>query len=157
MKSLCLLRHAKTERDSPTGRDFDRSLDERGQADAERMGKEIVDLGLWFDMVLASPARRAVETVQRLAGIDATWDERIYNATTGELLGLVQDVADDVERLLMVGHNPGFEELASLLAGRPIGLPTGALVELELPIDRWRDAGNERGTLSRLITPKDLG
>ena len=155
MKSLTLLRHAKTERESLTGRDFDRSLDDRGQADAKRMGEEIRHLGLSFDRVLASPARRVVETVESVGGLQPEWDEQIYNASTGELLAIAQAV-NNAERLMLVGHNPGFEELASMLIGAPIAMPTGALVEIELPIEHWRDVGSERGRLVRFVKPKEL-
>ena len=155
MKSQSLYRHAKTEKDSSTGRDFDRALTDRGQSDAARVGAEMRDLGLSFDLVLASPARRAVETVAGAKVASPSFDERIYDASTGQLLKIVQGVADGVERLLLVGHNPGFEELASMLAGKPIGLSAGALVEIELPIDSWRDAGNDRGRLVYFISPKE--
>jgi phosphohistidine phosphatase len=155
MKSLTLLRHAKSERESPSGSDFDRSLDERGREDAARIGQELRHLGLSYDRVLASPAKRVVETLEAVGSIGAEWNERIYNASTGELLAIVQGV-DDAERLLMIGHNPGLEELASILSGSPIAMPTGSLVEIDLPIDGWRDAGNERGRLVRFLKPKDL-
>lgn len=155
MKSITLMRHARPERDSPTGRDFDRTLDERGRADAARLGREIREGGLEFGLVLVSPAQRAMETVEAVGGLAPTRDERIYNATAGELLGIVQDVAGEIDRLLLIGHNPGFEELASMLAGCPIGMSAGALVEIELPIDNWRDAGTARGHLVRFINPKE--
>lgn len=155
MKSLTLLRHAKSEQDSPDGSDFARSLNERGRADAERMGEEIRTLGLSYDLVLASPAQRVVETLEGV-GLPARFDERIYNASTGELLGIVQQADDSVGRLMLVGHNPGFERLASRLSGETLDFPTGALVEIELPIDRWSDGGREAGRLVRFLRPKEL-
>ena len=154
MRSLTLLRHSKPERDSATGRDFDRQLTEQGRSDAERLGGEIRGLGLDYDLVLASPAMRAVQTAEGV-GLKARLDERIYNASTGELLALIQQVASEVGRLMLVGHNPGFEELASMLTGSPIAVSAGALVEIELPIDEWSEAGRERGRLVRVINPKD--
>ena len=155
MKSLTLFRHAKTERGSTTGRDFDRQLAERGRVDAPRMGDEIRKLGLGYDLVLCSPAARAAETAE-LAGLDSRFDQRIYDATTGDLLALVQGADDTVGRLMMVGHNPGFEQLASRLLGYFMEMPTGSLVEIELPVDSWRDTGSSGGRLARLIKPKDL-
>jgi phosphohistidine phosphatase len=155
MKSLTLLRHAKTERESVSGRDFDRRLNERGEQDAVRMGDEIRAQRLKYDLWLSSPAQRAVETAE-LAGLAPHFDERIYDATAGKLLAIVQEQDDHSDRLLMVGHNPGFEQLASLLIGSSIELPTGSLAEIELPIDRWRDAGTVSGELRRLIKPKEL-
>ena len=98
MKRLTLLRHAKSETDSPTGSDFDRSLNLRGRADARRMGQEIRNLELRFDLVLASPARRVAETVAGVGGLSPQFDGRIYNASTGQLLEIVQSVDDALER-----------------------------------------------------------
>ena len=153
MKRLTLFRHAKTEPDSASGEDFDRRLAERGRADAARMGEEIRMLGLGFDLVLASPAVRAVETAE-LAGLPARHDQRIYDASAGELLAIVQETANDVDRLMLIGHNPGFERLASRLAGGPVDMPTGSVVEIELPIDKWNAAAS--GRLIRFLTPSEL-
>jgi phosphohistidine phosphatase len=157
MKRLTLLRHAKSERDSPSGRDFDRSLNDRGRADSKRMGQEIRDLDLAFDLVLASPAQRVVETVEGVGGLSAQFDERIYDASTRQLLDLVQSTDDDVESLMLVGHNPGFERLAARLTDEEVDdVPTTALVEIELPIDHWRDADEGGGRLVRFIKAKEL-
>ena len=156
MKSLALFRHAKTERDSATGRDFDRALTDRGRSDAERVGAEIQRLGLHCDLVLASPARRSVETVEHAGIPSPSFNERIYDAPAGQLLELVRNVDDGVERLMMVGHNPGFERLASRLAGNDIEMPTGSLIVIDLPIERWADADQESGRLVRFITPREL-
>jgi phosphohistidine phosphatase len=157
MKRLTLLRHAKSERDSSTGRDFDRSLNDRGRADSKRMGREIRDLGLKFDLVLASPAQRVVETVEGLGGISPQFDERIYDASTRQLLDLVQSTDDHVGSLMLVGHNPGFERLAARLTDEEVDdMPTTALVEIELPIDHWRDADEGSGRLIRFIKAKEL-
>jgi phosphohistidine phosphatase len=155
MKNLTLFRHAKTERDSATGRDFDRRLAERGERDAPRMGEEIRKLGLSYDLVLSSPAARAAETAT-LAGLDPRFDQRIYDALAGELLAIVQQSEDPVERLMMVGHNPGFERLASRLLGQQLEMPTGSLVEIHLPIDNWSDAADGSGRLVRFLKPKEL-
>ncbi|HYC94409.1 MAG TPA: histidine phosphatase family protein [Sphingomicrobium sp.] len=155
MKSLTLFRHAKTERDSSTGRDFDRQLAERGERDAARMGEEIRKLGADFDLILSSPAARAVQTAE-LAGLAPRFDERIYDAPVGQLLAIVREVDPSVRRLLMIGHNPGFERLASRLSGGEIEMPTGSLLEIELPGDRWQDAGTGDGKLVRFLKPKEL-
>ena len=155
MKSLTLFRHAKTERDAESGRDFDRRLAERGQRDAKRMGAEIVELGLNFDLALSSPAARAAETSE-IAGLSPRYDQRIYEASARELLGIVQEADNEVARMIMIGHNPGFEQLASSLLGHPVDMPTGALVEIELPVDRWNDTGGATGRLARFISPKEL-
>lgn len=155
MKSLTLIRHAKTERDSTSGRDFDRRLIKRGQEDSKRMGEEFRKLGLEFDLVLSSPAARAAETAE-LAGLTSRFDERIYDAASSELLAIVQSVDNEIERLAMVGHNPGFERLASRLIGQIVEMPTGSLVEVEIPVDRWAELDDGNGRLVRFIKPKEL-
>lgn len=155
MKRLTLFRHAKTERDSTTGRDFDRQLTERGERDSSRMGEEIRKQSVDFDLILSSPAVRAAQTAE-LAGLAPHFDESFYNASAGQLLAIVQEAKDSVERLLMIGHNPGFERLASQLIGEEVEMPTGALMEIDLPIDRWRDAGSTKGVAVRLLKPKEL-
>ncbi|MCL6698527.1 histidine phosphatase family protein [Sphingomonas sp. NSE70-1] len=155
MKSLTLFRHAKTERDSDTGRDFDRRLIERGQQDAKRIGEEMRALDLEYDLVISSPAARAAETAE-LAGLDVRFDERIYDAATSELLALVQSAPEEVGRLAMVGHNPGFERLASRLTGQDVEMPTGSLIEIGIPVDRWADVTEATGRLVRFIKPKEL-
>ena len=155
MKSLTLFRHAKTERDSTSGRDFDRRLNERGERDAPRIGEEIRNLGLGYDLILSSPAARAAETAQ-LAGLSPRYDQRIYDASTGELLSIVQEVDNGVGKVMMVGHNPGFERLASKLLGHAVEMPTGSLVEIELPIDNWNETGGSVGRLARFLRPREL-
>jgi phosphohistidine phosphatase len=155
VRRLTLYRHAKTERDAPGGRDFDRRLTERGRDDAARLGREIGDLGLGFDRILVSPARRAVETAEG-AGLAAIRDERIYNASPDELLAIVEDAGDQVGSLMLIGHNPGFERLASRLVGERVEMPTGSLVEIELPGDSWNEAVRAIGRPVRFLKPKEL-
>ena len=153
MKSLTLFRHAKTERESASGRDFDRRLEERGRRDADRMGTEIREQELEYDLVLSSPAARAAETAQ-LAGLSPRFDERIYDASAGELLAIVQSADDSIDRLMLIGHNPGFERLASRLTGQDMDMPTGSLLEIQLPIESWAEAAS--GSPVRFLKPKEL-
>jgi phosphohistidine phosphatase len=155
MKSLTLFRHAKTERESPTGRDFDRRLDDRGRRDAPRIGEEIRKLDLDYDLTLASPAARAAETAT-LAGLMPRYDQRIYEASADDLLAIVQQADQQLGRLMLVGHNPGFERLASKLLGHDVEMPTGSLVEIKLPIDRWSEAEWGSGRLDLFLKPKLL-
>jgi phosphohistidine phosphatase len=155
MKSLTLFRHAKTERDSTSGRDFDRRLIERGQNDSKRMGEEIRSLGLEFDLTLSSPAARAAETAE-LAGLTPRFDERIYDAASSELLAIVQSADNGAGRIALVGHNPGLERLASRLIGQFVEMPTGSIIEIAVPVDRWGDVDDGNGRVVRFIKPKDL-
>ena len=164
MKTLTLLRHAKTERDSPDG-DFERSLTDRGRADADRMGRAIRKLGLHFDLVLASPAKRVVETLSGLGKLKPQYDERIYNASSKQLLDVIRSADDDADSLLLVGHNPSMERLAAQLTvddqdglrGRLVEkYPTAALAVIELPIEHWHDMADHKGRVVRFVRPRDL-
>ena len=169
MKILTLLRHAKSGWDDPVARDFDRPLNPRGRRAARIVGAEMKAQGLAFDLVLASPARRVVETLEEaMAGfgaIEADYDERLYLAPAAVLLDIVRHAPDRVERLLIVGHNPGFEELALRLARRDgdrlrgeveVKYPTGTVAEIELPAGRWAEVREGTGRILRFIRPRDL-
>jgi phosphohistidine phosphatase len=169
MKTLTLLRHAKSGWDPPVARDFDRPLNARGRKAARAMGREMRRLGLGFDLVLASPAVRVTETLTELAqgygaAVETSFDETIYLAPVETLLALVRATDDSDGRLLLVGHNPGMEQLALLLSGAgPLRdevaakYPTGALAEIALDTNHWRDARPGEGRLDRFIRPRELG
>jgi phosphohistidine phosphatase len=168
MKTLTLLRHAKSSWGDPALADFDRRLNARGQAAARAMGREMRRLGLGFDRVLASPAARVIETLRELAqgyggAVPTDCDDRLYLASAERLLAIVREADDKAHRLLLAAHNPGLEQLALLLA-RPGGTreliaakyPTGALAELRFDAARWRDVAPGDGILARFIRPRDL-
>lgn len=168
MKTLTLLRHAKSSWDDPSRSDFDRPLTERGRTAARRMGREMHRLGLAYDLILASPAARVTETLNELAqgyggAVATVQDERIYLAAPQTLLTLVRAANDGSSRLLLAGHNPGLQMLA-LTLGRAGGLhdliaakyPTGALAELSFAVSRWADITSSTGELTRFIRPRDL-
>ena len=106
-------------------------------------------------MVLSSPAARAAETAER-AGLRARFDERIYDASAGDLLANVHETHDKVSRLALIGHNPGFERLASRLLGGFVEMSTGSLIEIALPIEHWEEAGHGNGRLIHFLRPKEL-
>ena len=170
MKTLTLLRHAKSNWDDPAMRDFDRPLNRRGRAAARAMGREMRALKLGFDAVVASPAVRVVETLAGLAegygrDLHPAYDARIYLASEETLLDIARETDDRHSRLLLLGHNPGFELLALSLAKEDGDeararlaekYPTAALAEISLPIPHWRDAETQSGVLTRFIRPRDL-
>ncbi len=168
MKTLTLLRHAKSAWDDPVARDFDRPLNKRGRRAARTIGREMRAQGLEFDQVIASPAVRVVETLADVADgygrdLGAAFDKRVYLATKETLLELVHEAREGAERLLIVGHNPGLETLALLLTGSgelraelAIKYPTATIAVIELPVDRWQDVAGGIGTLTRFIRPRDL-
>jgi phosphohistidine phosphatase len=167
MKTLTLLRHAKSGWDDPSLSDFARPLNARGRDAARAMGRELRALGLAWDRIIASPAARVTETIDGLregyGPIAPVYDEAIYLASLDALLDIVRATDDACASLLVVGHNPGMERLALLLSrGGPLHdevalkYPTGALAEIGFAIDHWRDVGESGGTLARFLRPRDL-
>ncbi len=169
MKTLTLLRHAKSGWDDPVRRDFDRPLNPRGRRAARTVALEMKARGLGFDLVLASPARRVIETLEEVAAgfgaIDPQFDQRLYLASAATLLEMVRATPDDVGRLLLVGHNPGLEELALCLSSRDgaglrgeveVKYPTGTVAGIELAVEHWAEVDEGSGSLVRFIRPRDL-
>jgi len=169
MKTLTLLRHAKSGWDDPVSRDFDRPLNPKGRRAAAMMGRHLRSLGLHFDHVVASPAVRVEETLGEVAtGLGETlapaWDRRIYLASAATLLDVIHALPPEAERVLLVGHNPGLEELVLMLVPACTGClredveqkyPTASVVEMQLQ-GGWQDVGTGRATLLRFIRPRDL-
>ena len=142
MRELILLRHAHAEPAENGLADIDRPLSPHGLAEAEAAGRWLLEQRLVPDRVLCSPARRTRETLEAVLGltgyVEQRLDERVYDATPGTLAALV-DEQRDVERLLLVGHNPGLEQLAALMhsgmTGDYRGMPPGGIAVLTLPAD----------------------
>lgn len=161
MKTLLLLRHAKSSRKDNGVRDFDRPLNQRGLKAAPSIGKLIRKRKLQPDLVLSSPAERARQTTQLVfeaAGLktEARYDERIYEATGARLFEIVGQIEEDANVAMLVGHNPGFEELLEALTGEAHNLPTAALACIELNIEKWNKVRAGAGRLEWLLKPKEL-
>lgn len=170
MKTLILLRHAKSSWDDPIARDFDRPLNKRGRRAARTVGREMKARGLEWDRAIASPAVRVVETLADVSDgyggrIEPDYDDRVYLATVETLLDLLHEIDDSTKRLLLVGHNPGLESLALFLTRADgeglrgeieIKYPTATIAEIALPVEHWRDVGGGAGTVARFIRPRDL-
>jgi phosphohistidine phosphatase len=161
MKTLLLLRHAKSSWDDSTLRDFDRPLADRGRRDAPRIGKALKKQGPPPNLIISSPAARARETIEavvKAAGLAITpqFDEGIYGATSAELMKLIRRLPDSSNCAMLVGHNPTFEDLVSRLTGTQERMPTAALACIEFQVDRWADLEDGQGKLTSLLTPKQL-
>ena len=159
MRTLYLLRHAKSSWKDGSLSDFDRPLKERGREAAEVVGKRLANEKLKHPLVLCSPAVRARETAEIVLKsskikTDERFDERIYEASLRDLLQVVSDVPDDVQVAIMIGHNPGFEELLAYLTGEGRQLPTCALAKIKL--DSWENVRPGEGNLEWFVTPKEL-
>jgi phosphohistidine phosphatase SixA len=148
MRELILLRHAHAEPAAPGQADLDRPLSAEGLAEAEAAGRWLAEQRLVPDCVLCSPSRRSRETLEAVLGAIGYVDQRIepsiYDATPGTLISLA-DAHSQSTSLLMVGHNPGFEQLAALLhsgqSGDYRGMPPGGIAVLTLPADAALEPG----------------
>jgi phosphohistidine phosphatase len=168
MKTLTLLRHAKSDWHDVELRDFDRPLNARGARAAATMGRHLHALGLAFDTVVASPAVRVTETIDRFENgygeIAPAWDRRLYLASAQGLLDVVHGLPARAASALLVGHNPGLEELVLLLVADAGAMrdaveakfPTASVVEIAFDVDRWEDVAPASGELVRFIRPRDL-
>lgn len=167
MRQLLLLRHAKAVAGAV---DLDRRLSPAGQAAVAVMRSAMRDLGLAPDLVLVSPSRRTLETLEGLE----PWEDTplveqlggLYLATAPQMLSIINEVAETVRSVLLVGHNPGLEELANALAGGPgadtramdrlaEGFPTASLAEFSVP-GLWATLSPSSARLVRMIRPRDL-
>jgi len=161
MKTLMLLRHAKSDWDDQSLPDFDRPLANRGKRDAPRIGKAIKKRGLIPDLIVSSPAARARQTIESLVSaaefdVSPQFDESIYGATAADLMKLVRRLPDSNSCVLLVGHNPTFEQVVARLSGTVEHMPTAALACIEFQVDRWEDIDDGQGKLSCFLTPKQL-
>ena len=162
MRTLYLLRHAKSSWKDDSLRDFDRPLKGRGREAAEQIGKVLGAGKMGPLLVISSPAVRARETtliVLHSAGMDVEprFDERIYEADVPALLEVVWSIPDSSSSAMLVGHNPGFENLLSYLTGDDRHMPTCALARIEFAdAGSWRDVSERSGRLDWFVTPKDL-
>lgn len=144
MKTLFLLRHAKSSWKDDAQSDYDRPLNERGKRDAPSVGRFLRERSLQPDLVLSSSAKRARKTARSV--IDASgYDlelkltDELYLAAPEAYIHELSKLPDEVQSVLLVGHNPGLEELLAQVTGRHRPLPTAALAHIELPIEHWSE------------------
>ena len=162
MKTLLVLRHAKSSWNDPSIDDHDRPLNARGTHDAPRMGLLVRELQLAPDVIISSDAVRARVTAAAVAEALGSAEEirlerRLYLASPADIAAVVRSVPASATTAMIVGHNPGLEQLVERLTGESNELPTGALAQIALPIERWRDLKvSTRGKLIGLWRPKEL-
>jgi phosphohistidine phosphatase len=170
-KKLIILRHAKSGWDDPVARDFDRPLNARGDKAAQMMGVWMARNKVAPDHVIASPAVRVVETIDKLAAgfgtrIEVQWERRIYLASSATLMDVLREVDDQYQTVLIVGHNPGLEDLVLDMVPEGVDperralveakFPTAALAELTLSIDSWSAIDRNIARFDRFTRPRDL-
>jgi phosphohistidine phosphatase len=161
MKTLFLLRHAKSSWKDASVRDFDRSLNQRGLKAAPAVGRLMKKRKLQPDLVLSSPAERARQTttlvlVAAEIKTEVRHDERIYEATVARLFDVVSQIEDDASVAMLVGHNPGLEELLAALTGEACSMATASLACVELDIEKWNKVRAGTGRLEWLAKAKEL-
>ncbi|MDB5974319.1 MAG: hypothetical protein JWR07_1079 [Nevskia sp.] len=161
MRRLTLIRHAKSSWDYAELSDFERPLNARGRRDAPAMAARLASQLERPLRLISSPALRAITTAHTFAAALAVpntairIDPRIYEATRGTLLGIVREGDDADSHVLLFGHNPGFSELAQLLAPCPFSdLPTCAVVTIGFEAPQWRDIRHSSGVVQRYDSPK---
>ena len=160
MKTLFLLRHAKSSWDDDSLADFDRPLNKRGMQTAPFMGELMRRNGHLPDVVLSSPAKRArttAELVRAEAGFlaEITLDDRIYEASAHALADIVRGLDDNNPSVMLIGHNPGMEGFLEYLTAAREPMPTSALAVIDLSIAKWSDLGVGSGALRRIYRPKE--
>lgn len=171
MKTLGLFRHAKSDWHDSRARDFDRPLNKRGRKGAAIMGQHIAAHGIYWDRIIASPAVRVAETIEigaQAAKItpQVRWDRRIYLASSATLLDLLREQEGNPRAILMIGHNPGLEDLIFDLVpddgSNPlrdiveVKFPTAAFAVLKIDIADWAELDERSAQLVHLKRPRDL-
>jgi phosphohistidine phosphatase len=161
MKTLLLLRHAKTNDAAAGEADFVRTLNERGRAEARAVGDFINERALSIDLVLCSSAARAKETAELVmtsAGHAPVvrYEQGMYEASSPQLFDLILNLDDDVDSVLLVGHNPGMEDLLHLLTDRVGQMATCTLAKVEIEATSWSDVAEVSGRLDWIVRPQDL-
>jgi len=161
MKTLLLMRHAKSswkEADLP---DSERPVNKRGEKDAKRMGKQMKEKDLVPGLILSSNAERCrltIKSVTEKSGFkgEIRYLDSLYLAEPPAYKDAINKLPEDADKVLVVGHNPGLEGLLQMVSGKLESLPTGSVACLQLPIERWADFGEEvKGELIDLWRPRD--
>ena len=159
MKTILIMRHAKSDWGAQYDTDFERPLNARGQRDAPTMAAFLASHKLLPGLIVSSPAQRAKMTAEFVARErkfegNLLFDQRIYLASPAMLLDVIQELPDAVDTAMLVGHNPGMEDIIGLLCGAVARMPTAATASLRLQGETWAQA--QRATLQWLIKPKIL-
>lgn len=161
MKTLFILRHAKSSWENAEWSDFDRPLNERGLKTAPLMGKIIFDNHFQPEAIVSSPAERAAQTailIKQAARLEAgiEFDEGIYEASPLKLVQVISRLDESKKSAMLVGHNPGLEGLIKVLTGEIQAMPTAALAVITLNINSWNEIRAGCGKLQTLLRPKEV-
>jgi phosphohistidine phosphatase len=163
MRYLFLIRHAKSSWDAPSLRDFDRPLNERGGHDAPRMAKLLFQKNIRPDLIVSSPAKRALTTARFFAeGLGIPPDSivqkaEIYDAFATDILQIIQELPDHAQTVFLFGHNPTFTDVANRFADQYIGnIPTCGVVCIESTAPGWADFNTANARVIAQLFPKEV-
>ena len=160
MKTLFLIRHAKSSWDDPALPDKDRPLGNRGRRDARKMGKRLAKRDVKPDLILSSPARRALTTAEIIAKKldykrkNIVVEDRLYSGAVHDLLNVVQKLGDKLERVMLFGHNPELTEFAHRLSSEITHMPTCAVAKFPFKAKSWSHIDNAKLAKVALDYPK---
>ncbi|MDD2838414.1 MAG: histidine phosphatase family protein [Sulfuricurvum sp.] len=161
MKTLYLIRHAKSDWSDESLSDFDRPLNKRGTKDVPLMGSKLSDKGIRPDLILSSPALRAKTTAEAFAEAlsyppeSIRFEYELYACDVETILSLIRGISDSIDILFVFGHNPEFTECANLITGGDIdNIPTCGVVEMRLKHDNWESIGENSAELRSFDFPK---
>ena len=159
MKDLLLLRHAKSSWKDPELADFERPLNERGRQAAELVGRYIARENVGIDLIISSPAVRARQTIELVLrsakrSVELRFDQLIYEASPTRLLEIISQIEDERQSVLLVGHNPGMEELLALLVGGEQHMPTASLAGVSLQAKNGTRSRSAKCELKSFVKPR---
>jgi phosphohistidine phosphatase len=164
MKTLYVIRHAKSSWDQEDLSDFDRPLNERGKRDAPEMARRLKERGLHPDLMYASPAKRALSTAKKMAKVfeyDKTkikTDRRLYHADSGMIVSVLQALKSKVDVVFLFGHNPGLTDFVNSLMNEKAyidNVPTCGVVGFSIAIEDWKDLKPKSGKMLFFDYPKN--
>lgn len=164
MRTLYLIRHAKSSWGNPGLRDFDRPLNDRGLHDAPKMAQLLVDQGVKPDLLVSSPAKRALTTAQFFADAfklepgNLIKEPSIYEAFPQEILRLMSDLPENAATVLIFGHNPTFTEVANRFTADDIieNVPTCGIVKMVSSADSWKEMYEGNTKIVACYFPKEV-
>lgn len=148
MKTLYIIRHAKSSWSDPSASDFERGLNDRGKRDAPKMGKRLKEKEIHPDVVISSPAKRALSTAKRISEVinfekhRIQTNSKLYHANEDTILSVVQGINDNQEIAMIFGHNPGLTDFVNSISIEEIhidNIPTCGVVAFSLPVDSWKE------------------
>ena len=161
MKRLLVIRHAKSDWDSLSDSDFERPLNNRGLSDAPKMGLHLKEVALFPDLIISSGAKRAITTAKSIARSmdyknEIIVDNKIYNASSHEIISVINKIDEQYDTVFLFGHNPGVSNLINELTSEWVNLKTCCVVELEIVVDKWSHISNETAIFKQYYSPKTL-